>query len=70
MISTRFALNLCEICKQWGEEKIHNNNMATQKANIFGLMYIFSFYSLQAYLWSPKTIEGLFIFRKKNNEIR
>ena len=48
----------------------NNNNVFTQKQEYFWVMCIFSFYAFHLYLWSPKTIEGLFYSRRKNNEIR
>ena len=43
----------------------NNNNVFTQKQEYFWVMCIFSFYAFHLYLWSPKTIEGLFILRRK-----
>ena len=51
----RFALNFCVKNVNNGWKKIHNdnNNIVTQKRNIFEVMYIFSIYNPIPILWSP-----------------
>ena len=71
MINMRFALNFCVKNVNNGWKKIHNdnNNIVTQKRNIFEVMYIFSIYNPIPILWSPRTIEGLFSYKIEGRKI-
>ena len=67
----RFALNFCVKNVNNGWKKIHNdnNNIVTQKRNIFEVMYIFSIYNPIPILWSPRTIEGLFSYKIEGRKL-